>query len=202
MATQGIVQSASTNGPTPFSTHTSFLSSEALPTTTITVGTSPSTVEDKVNTNASGSSQPTALVLVAKVLANLSQETLARACLAVNPERFITPVEPTPSVLTKPSKPQVKIEPESIIGVPPPTLAPYMNGIESLINAANNNTEATVASQSSPTASLPDGECEDAESQSLSQSHSSFASHYSTSSAGSGGEAISPPSSQVRTCGM
>ena len=35
----------------------------------------------------------TALFLVAKVLANLSQETLARTCLAVNPERFVTPLE-------------------------------------------------------------------------------------------------------------
>ncbi len=191
---QGIIQSASTNGPTPFSKHTSFLSSEALPTTTITVGTSPSTVEDKVNTNATGSTgQPTALVLVAKVLANLSQETLARACLAVNPERFITPVEPTPSALTKAFKPEVKIEPQD---AQHQTQTPYMNGIESLINAANNNIDGMTCL---PTASLPDGECEDAESQSLSQSHSSFASHYSTSSAGSGGEAVSPPLSQVRT---
>ncbi len=189
MATQGIVQSVSNNGPTPFSTGATFLSSDALPTTTITVGTSPSisTVEDKANTNATGNNQPTALVLVAKVLANLSQETLARACLAVNPERFITPVKPTPSVLTKP---QIKTEPEENVELP--TQAPYMNGIESLINAAaNNNVEM---SQSSPSVSLPgDGECEDAESQSLSQSHSSFASQYSTSSAGSGGEAVSPP---------
>ncbi len=187
MATQGIVQNSSTNGPTPpFSTHTSFLSNEALP---ITVEASPSTKEgDKVNT---GGTQSTALVLVAKVLANLSQETLARACLAVNPERFISPAEPTQLILTAEAiKSEVKAEQKDD---EQPRQTPYMNGIESLINAANNNSGQD--QEGSSNTLLPDGECDDAESQSLSQSHSSFASHYSTSSAGSGTEAAVSPQS-------
>ncbi len=188
MATQGIVQNASTSGPTPpFSTHTSFLSSEPLP---ITVEASPSNKEDKVNT---GGTQSTALVLVAKVLANLSQETLARACLAVNPERFISPAEPTQLILTAAAeaiKSEVKAEQKDD---EQPRQTPYMNGIESLINAANNNSGQD--QEDSPNTLLRDGECDDAESQSLSQSHSSFASHYSTSSAGSGTEAAVSPQS-------
>lgn len=199
MATQGIVQNSSSNGPTPpFSTHTSFLSSESLPcpATAITVEAS-AKKEDKVNTNAPATgNQSTALVLVAKVLANLSQETLARACLAVNPERFITPAEPTPSILTDALKtePEVKEQEQEQDG-DSERQVPYMNGIESLLNAASNN-DAT--EQESPAVSLPEGECEDAESQSLSQSHSSFTSHYSTSS-GSGTEAVSPQSAQNQT---
>ena len=190
MATQGIVPSASSNGPTPpFSTHTSFLN-ESLPTTAITVEAS-AKKEEKVNVNTPvPGNQSTALVLVAKVLANLSQETLARACLAVNPERFLTPSEPTPSILTDALKAEVKEQQQDGDDQGGERQVPYMNGIESLLNAANNE---AAEEQESPTLSLPEGECEDAESQSLSQSHSSFTSHYSTSS-GSGTEAISPQS--------
>lgn len=190
MATKGIVQS----GPTPpFSSHTSFLSNDALPSTTINVDTS-ATTEDKGNSNGTANNS-TALFLVAKVLANLSQETLARTCLAVNPERFITPAEPTPTASV------TGIEQVQDLGIEqkdgdqesqgstaelPNVQQTYMNGIESLLNAANNDAE-----QASPTMSLPEGDGDDSESQSLSQSHSSFTSHYSTSS-GSGNETGSP----------
>ena len=193
MATKGIVQS----GPTPtFSSHTSFLSNDALPSTTINVDTS-ATTEDKGNGNGTANNS-TALFLVAKVLANLSQETLARTCLAVNPERFITPAEPTPtSSITNNSATDVEQvqdiqqkdgdqEGQGRTAELPNVQQPYMNGIESLLNAANNDAE-----QASPTMSLPEGDGDDSESQSLSQSHSSFTSHYSTSS-GSGNEIGSP----------
>lgn len=111
MATEGIVQS----GPTPpFSpqTNTAFISNGSLPTINVSATTvdssSQSTTTTQLtaavgenggttatNTNAN-QNNPTALFLVAKVLANLSQETLARTCLSVNPERFVTPSEPTP----------------------------------------------------------------------------------------------------------
>ena len=109
MATEGIVHSGPTPPFSPQSSHTAFLSSDALPTINVdatTVQTSsasttanqpPAATED--GSNSAGTNQgnnSTALFLVAKVLANLSQETLARTCLAVNPERFITPSEPTP----------------------------------------------------------------------------------------------------------
>ena len=88
MATDAII----TNGPTPpFSpskgSHTALLTSEGIPALTITADGSTATLNED---------NPAALFLVAKVLASLSQETLARACLAVNPERLVTHSEPTP----------------------------------------------------------------------------------------------------------
>lgn len=81
------------NGPTPpFSpskgSHTTLFTSEGIPALTLaTDGSAAAFNEDN----------PAALFLVAKVLANLSQETLARTCLAVkNPEQLVTPSEPTP----------------------------------------------------------------------------------------------------------
>lgn len=109
MATEGIVQSGPTPPFSPQSSHNAFLTSDSLPptinvdattvqsssqssTTTITAAAPPA----EESSSAGGSNNSTALFLVAKVLASLSQETLARTCLAVNPERFITPSEPTP----------------------------------------------------------------------------------------------------------
>lgn len=100
MATEGIVQS----GPTPpFSpkapSPTAFLSADTLPAInladTATSKNSPAPV-DHGETSAptyTTANNSTALFLVAKVLANLSQETLARTCLAVNPDRFVTPLD-------------------------------------------------------------------------------------------------------------
>ena len=88
MATNAIIN----NGPTPpFSpskgSHTALYTSEGIPALTLAAdGTTATLNEDN----------PAALFLVAKVLANLSQETLARTCLAVNSERLVTPSEPTP----------------------------------------------------------------------------------------------------------
>ena len=88
MTTNAIIN----NGPTPpFSpskgSHTALYTSEGIPALTLGAdGTTATLNEDN----------PAALFLVAKVLANLSQETLARTCLSVNPERLVTPSEPTP----------------------------------------------------------------------------------------------------------
>ena len=126
MATESIVQS----GPTPpFSSqpsHTTFLN-PPLPTINVdatTVQSSSKTnataqltaaVEGNGATKTANPNNPTALFLVAKVLANLSQETLARTCLAVNPERFITPSEPSP--------------PSSASATPDSAKPPLLNGI-------------------------------------------------------------------------
>lgn len=172
-------------GPTPpFSTHTSFLTNDALSSATIGVVDSTTATEEQASAN--GATNPTALFFVAKVLADLSQETLARTCYAANPERYSTPAEPT---LSFPINKTAETGTEPIQEIKPKDgdaefPQPYMNGIESLLNAANNDAE-----QASPTTSLADGE--DAESQSLSQSHSSVTSHWSTSS-GSGNDTGSP----------
>lgn len=105
MATEGIVQSGPTPPFSPQTSHTAFLTGDTLPTISLDTTTVQSssqstttaaTTEECPATVTSSSNNSTALFLVAKVLANLSQETLARTCLAVNPERFITPSEPTP----------------------------------------------------------------------------------------------------------
>ena len=107
MASEGIVQSGPTPPFSPQPSHTAFLT-PPLPTINVdatTVQSSsktnatvqlPAAVEDNGATKTSNPNNPTALILIAKVLANLSQETLVRACLAVNPERFISPSEPSP----------------------------------------------------------------------------------------------------------
>lgn len=103
MATESIVHSGPTPPFSPQMSHTAFLASEPLPAITTVQSSSPSSTTTAAATedggaviNTGNSNNSTALFLVAKVLANLSQETLARTCLAVNPERFITPSEPTP----------------------------------------------------------------------------------------------------------
>ena len=225
MATEGIIQS----GPTPpfspqsQSSHTAFLTADTLPTinvdtTTTTTATPVSTQKPKLPgeetsaTTTVPNNNSTALFLVAKVLANLSQETLARTCLAVNPDRFVTPSEPTPpaSLTSTPiasTKPQellfsnqltaqndqqqneqlqIKTEKTTIVQQQNPDLA-FMN-IESLLNAATNATSSSDALQPSPPS--PSSPTE-AESQSLSQSHSSFTSSVSSIS---GAESLSPQS--------
>ena len=92
MATETIA----TNGPTPpFSpskashTATTLFTPEGLPALTLAAdGTTTTFNEDN----------PAALFLVAKVLANLSQETLARTCLTVksSDQLVTTPSQPTP----------------------------------------------------------------------------------------------------------
>ena len=111
MATEGIVHS----GPTPpfspkASSPTAFLSADTLPTISVdasaTTKTNSEQQQQKSNesngqaaTQIAGANNSTALFLVAKVLANLSQETLARTCLAVNPERFVAPLDSASSPL-------------------------------------------------------------------------------------------------------
>ena len=112
MATEGIVQSGPTPPFSPQTSHTAFMSNGPLPTinvgaTTVQSSSQSTTatqltaaVEENGGTNVANNNanqnNPTALFLVAKVLADLSQETLARTCLAVNSERYVTPSEPTP----------------------------------------------------------------------------------------------------------
>ncbi len=126
MATEGIVHSGPTPPFSPQTSHTAFLTSDLLPTISVnattvqassqSITTAAATEETSAtNSTATGANNSTALFLVAKVLANLSQETLARTCLAVNPERFITPSEPTPpsSASTTPdatSKPSLELQ--------------------------------------------------------------------------------------------
>lgn len=221
MATEGIVQMS---GPTPpFSppvSHAAFLSGDALPTINVDATTVQSPSQSTTTTMpsaaaaateegpASNSNNSTALFLVAKVLANLSQETLARTCLAVNPERFITPSEPTPpssasttpdsiskpaldlqenvneNMLQQADQPEVKVEEpataEEEQAVPTTSInLAYMN-IESLLNAASNSN-----GQPSPPSSneVPGADAHSASGESLlSQSTSSFSSCISTSS--------------------
>ena len=90
-------ETLATNGPTPpFSpskgshTTTTLFTSEGIPALTLAAdGTATTFNEDN----------PAALFLVAKVLANLSQETLARTCLTVKgADQLVTPSQPTPPV--------------------------------------------------------------------------------------------------------
>lgn len=101
MATESIVHGGPTPPFSPQMSHTAFLAGEPLPAITTVQSSSPSSTTTAAAAEDGGAvintgNNSTALFLVAKVLANLSQETLARTCLAVNPERFITPSEPTP----------------------------------------------------------------------------------------------------------
>ncbi len=111
MATEGIVQS----GPTPpfspkASSPTAFLSADTLPTINVDASATTKTNSEQHQQQSNESNgqaaaqltaanNSTALFLVAKVLANLSQETLARTCLAVNPERLVAPLDPSSSPL-------------------------------------------------------------------------------------------------------
>ena len=111
MATEGIVHS----GPTPpfspkASSPTAFLSADTLPTISVDASATTMTNSEQqqqqsnegngqAGTQLAAANNSTALFLVAKVLANLSQETLARTCLAVNPERFVAPLDSSSSPL-------------------------------------------------------------------------------------------------------
>lgn len=111
MATEGIVHS----GPTPpfspkASSPTAFLSADTLPTISVDASATtksnseqqqqqPNEIAGQATTQLAAANNSTALFLVAKVLANLSQETLARTCLAVNPERFVAPLDSSSSPL-------------------------------------------------------------------------------------------------------
>ena len=229
MATEGIVHS----GPTPpfspkSSSPTAFLSADTLPTINLgaaaTSKNSPAPLEQNEPTppTYTTANNSTALFLVAKVLANLSQETLARTCLAVNPDRFVAPLESSSS--RQPAGAENKIENVggaseseqtpgqnvstdqlgSVVGQPGNVHAAmqaqnvaFMN-IESLLNAASGNGNNAAASGQDVSASeqpnpLAASPTGDAESQSLSHSQSSF-----SSLASSGGASIdslsSPPS--------
>lgn len=133
MATEGIVQSGPTPPFSPQTSHTAFLTGDPLPTISvdattvqassqsITTAAASEETSTTTTTATAGTNSSTALFLVAKVLANLSQETLARTCLAVNPERFITPSEPTPpsSASTTPdatSKPALDLQEHIVNG--------------------------------------------------------------------------------------
>ena len=88
MATNAIIN----NGPTPpFSpakaSHAALYTAEGIPALTINADGTTATINED---------NPAALFLVAQVLANLSQETISRTCLSMNPERLVTPSQPTP----------------------------------------------------------------------------------------------------------
>lgn len=230
MATEGIVHS----GPTPPfspkpSSPTAFLSADALPTINLeaTATSKPSTAtgeqSDTTGPTLTAGNNSTALFLVAKVLANLSQETLARTCLAVNPERFVPSLEASSSrqVLgtelqqqengggagesgQTPGQEDIANQIGSVTGqsgnaqaVMQANNVTFMN-IESLLNAASGNASSAVASGEDISANeqpnpLAASPTGDAESQNLSHSQSSF-----SSLASSGGASIeslsSPPS--------
>lgn len=148
MATEAIAHSGPTPPFSPKTSHTAFLTADTLPT--INVSGDALSEAQKAKLGEESGNGSTALFLVAKVLANLSQETLARTCLAVNPERFITPVEATPpaSIASTPvtklptTKNELQGQAKTPVNVPittaqnqqSPHLA-FMN-IESLLNAA------------------------------------------------------------------
>ena len=226
MATEGIVQS----GPTPpfspkASSPTAFLSADTLPTinldaaTTTKTNTATSEQSETSGPTLATANNSTALFLVAKVLANLSQETLARTCLAVNPERFVPPLEPSSSQLAVATENQNDYgggasENEKTLAQDDKTQigsgneeqsntqsemqqqnVAYMN-IESLLNAATGNADnvngedGAADEQPNPLAASPTG---DAESQNLSHSQSSFSSL--ASSGGASVDSLSSPQS-------
>ena len=115
MATEAIIQSGPTPPFSPNTSHTAFLSADTLQTINVTSEPQKSQIVGEEGGPSSGNSS-TALFLVAKVLANLSQETIARTCLSVNQERFITHSEPTPpaSVYSTPSSTAANGKPESL----------------------------------------------------------------------------------------
>ena len=115
MATEAIIQSGPTPPFSPNTSHTAFLSADTLQTINVTSEPQKSQIVGEEGGPSSGNSS-TALFLVAKVLANLSQETIARTCLSVHPERFITHSEPTPpaSVYSTPSSVAANSKPESL----------------------------------------------------------------------------------------
>lgn len=237
MATEGIVQS----GPTPPfspkpSSPTAFLSPDALPaisldasaaTTSQTNTTQPDQGEHTAPALTAAANNSTALFLVAKVLANLSQETLARTCLAVNPERFVTSLEPpannnddgsekqnddggtfsedenTPAQDESNQVGSVNVEQSLAEPEARQQNVAFMN-IESLLNAATGNDNSATPSgedisageQPNPLAASPTG---DAESQSLSQSQSSFSSF--ASSGGASIDSLSSPPSAASASG-
>lgn len=94
MATEAIIQSGPTPPFSPKTSHTAFLATDALQT--INVSSEPQRTQATEDGAQNGGNSSTALFLVAKVLANLSQETIARTCLSVSAERLVTPTEPTP----------------------------------------------------------------------------------------------------------
>lgn len=157
MATNAIIN----KGPTPpFSptkgSHAALYTSEGIPALTLAADGTTATINED---------NPAALFLVAQVLANLSQETISRTCLTVNPERLVTPSEPTPpSSLTstpgdskggthsqddtsKDKKPTV----EEVATSAQQSLA-FMN-IEALLNAATTPVEAFTPSVEEQTCS-------------------------------------------------
>ena len=173
MATEAIIHSGPTPPFSPKSSHTTFLTADTLPTINVTGDAQKIHVGEAAAVAAAADNGSTALFLVAKVLADLSQETLARTCLAVNPERFITPSEPTPPpsasstpVATKPvqgdqqSSSDQGQDQQDTSGTPATPHLAFMN-IESLLNAAtttrvsnaNESTSAINAEPSTPPAS-------------------------------------------------
>ena len=187
MATEAIIQSGPTPPFSPKTSHTAFLAGDTLQT--INVSSEPPRAQTSEESGqGGGGNSSTALFLVAKVLANLSQETIARTCLSVNAaERLVTPSEPTPpssanttpgsakpdslSLVIQPVIPtQAIAEPQDAANYAPPPIQPNGHGeegssdgseakqqqpktpqsaspnlvsfmnMESLLNAASNNT--------------------------------------------------------------
>jgi uncharacterized C2H2 Zn-finger protein len=122
MASEAIIQSGPTPPFSPKTSHTAFLASDTLQT--INVSSEPQTSEE--SGQGGGGNSSTALFLVAKVLANLSQETIARTCLSVNAaERLVTPSELTPPssanttpASAKPDSLPLVIQPDSVQVIP------------------------------------------------------------------------------------
>ena len=189
MATEAIIHQMQSGPTPPFSpntSHTAFLTADTLPTITVPNDAQKAKIGEDNNNS-------TALFLVAKVLANLSQETLARTCLAVNPERFITPSEPTPpsSVSSTPGAKSTQPPGDlpQAVQTEAPTESPhvaFMN-IESLLSAAtttpnNNSNDGSSSTPTTPqsTQSQPISTPQSSSQESPTQSTSS------TSSSGSG----------------
>lgn len=150
------------NGPTPpFSpsktshTATTLFTSEGIPALTLSAdGTATTFSEDN----------PAALFLVAKVLANLSQETLARTCLTVKgADQLVSPSQPTPpaSITSTPGDNKEKEGDEEETQKPPDgkikeedvdqqqqQLA--IKNIEALLNAATTNPSIAVVDCEAP----------------------------------------------------
>ena len=214
MATEAIIQSGPTPPFSPKTSHTAFLAADTLQKINVGEPPRPQVTAEETGQGGGGGNSSTALFLVAKVLANLSQETIARTCLSVNAasaaaERPATPSEPTPPASANTTPAFAKPDslpfppPESLQILPaplpvqeqlvqdgadytPPPLPPQQDGgeasegtvlqqqqpktpqsaspnlvsfmnIESLLNAASNNTpslnSSTISDDSSGAAS-------------------------------------------------
>ena len=126
MATEAIIQSGPTPPFSPKTSHTAFLAGDTLQTISVSSEPPRTQTNEESGQGGGGGNSSTALFLVAKVLANLSQETIARTCLSVNAaERLVTLSEPTPPssanttpASVKPDALPLVIQPDSVQVLP------------------------------------------------------------------------------------